>query len=430
MTKENYTYEESEKFIDEIRSIVNSSHRGWHNKLKTRQDLLDFINYKTPLLQDGFYKLSTKVYWVLNNIVEFPCCRVDGTPFIKLNVGLHSGYPKYCSVECQWKDDECCAKRDATNNSKTPEERMDQVQKFRATCQERYHANSWQSSERGRQYYSDLHRGFSDEKKRSILEKRIATTNRIYGVDNVFQNEDIKRKCCETKKTLYGDEHYQNREQARRTMRERLGCEYTFQNPEKVAQAVETKRKIYGEHLEVIVEKMEQTCMERYGEVNYGCTEECREKMRETCTKRYGVDSFSKTDEFTKSRKKRIFHDNLYFDSNWEVKVYDYLKENHIAFEYSPSISIPYKYDGREFTYHPDFLVDGILYEVKGDQFFRIDESNHEVMVNPYRNPDWSDEQYAWVCGKYEAKHQCLIANNVTILRSKDIENLNIEMFN
>ena len=50
MTKENYTQEESEKFIDEIRSIVNSSHRGWHNKLKTRQDLLDFINYKTPLL--------------------------------------------------------------------------------------------------------------------------------------------------------------------------------------------------------------------------------------------------------------------------------------------------------------------------------------------------------------------------------------------
>ena len=207
-------------------------------------------------------------------------------------------------------------------------------------------------------------------------------------------------------------------------MLERLGCEYTFQNPEKVAQAVETKRKIYGEHLEGIVEKMEQTCMERYGEVNYGCTEECREKMRHTCVKRYGVDSFSKTDEFTKSRKKRIFHDNLYFDSNWEVKVYDYLKENHIAFEYSPSISIPYEYDGREFTYHPDFLIDGILYEVKGDQFFRIDESNHEVMINPYRNSEWSDEQYAWVCGKYEAKHQCMLKNNVIILRESQIENL------
>ena len=207
-------------------------------------------------------------------------------------------------------------------------------------------------------------------------------------------------------------------------MLERLGCEYTFQNPEKVAQAVETKRKIYGEHLEGIVEKMEQTCMERYGEVNYGCTEECREKMRHTCMNRYGVDSFSKTDEFTKSRKKRIFHDGLYFDSNWEVNVYDFLKENHIPFEYSPSISIPYGYDGREFTYHPDFLADGRLYEVKGDQFFRIDESGHEVMFNPYRKSEWSDERYEWECGKYEAKHQCMLKNNVIILRESQIENL------
>ena len=50
MTKENYTQEESEKLTEEIRNIVNSSYHGWHNKLKTRQDLLDFINYKTPLL--------------------------------------------------------------------------------------------------------------------------------------------------------------------------------------------------------------------------------------------------------------------------------------------------------------------------------------------------------------------------------------------
>ena len=112
------------------------------------------------------------------------------------------------------------------------------------------------------------------------------------------------------------------------------------------------------------------------------------------------------------------------------MKVYELWKDNNITVEYSPEISYDYEYDGGEFTYHPDFRINGKIYEIKGDHFFRIDESGHEVMINPYRNPDWSDEQYAWICGKFEAKYQCMIANNVTILRSKDIENLNIEMFN
>jgi hypothetical protein len=51
-------------------------------------------------------------------------------------------------------------------------------------------------------------------------------------------------------------------------------------------------------------------------------------------------------------------------------------------------------------------------------------------MINPYRNPEWTDERYGWECRKHEAKHQCMLENNVVILRGKDIENLNIEMFN
>lgn len=136
------------------------------------------------------------------------------------------------------------------------------------------------------------------------------------------------------------------------------------------------------------------------------------------------MSNFSYSPLFSAYHRKRIFHDNIWFDSTWEVKVYDFLKENHIQFEYSPSISIPYEYDGRQYTYHPDFIVNGKLYEVKGDQFFRIDESGHEVMVNPFRDPEWTDKQYEWECGKYEAKHQCMLKNNVVILRESQIEDL------
>ena len=112
-----------------------------------------------------------------------------------------------------------------------------------------------------------------------------------------------------------------------------------------------------------------------------------------------------------------------------ETKLYDFLKSNDIQFEYSPKISISYEHDGRTFYYHPDFLINGKIYEVKGEQFFKVDESGHEVMFNPYRNKKWSDERYVWECMKYEAKHQCMLANDVTILRKKDIDNMSIDSF-
>lgn len=118
------------------------------------------------------------------------------------------------------------------------------------------------------------------------------------------------------------------------------------------------------------------------------------------------------------------------FDSTWEVKVYEFCRDNNIPIEYSPTISYPYNYAGRIWTYHPDFLINGKVYEVKGDNFFKIDESTSmEIMFNPYRKPEWTDERYDWECEKYETKHQCMIAHNVTILRGKDIDNLTIEMF-
>lgn len=56
-------------------------------------------------------------------------------------------------------------------------------------------------------------------------------------------------------------------------------------------------------------------------------------------------------------------------------------------------------------------LIDGQLYEIKGNQFFEGDK-----MINPYdRGQD----------GLYEAKHQCMLNNGVIILKVEDIKRLN-----
>ena len=152
------------------------------------------------------------------------------------------------------------------------------------------------------------------------------------------------------------------------------------------------------------------------------------EKYRSEMYRKYGVWHFSQTPEFHKKAHKRYTnpkYPNMMFDSSWEFKVYDFLIENHIQFEYQPEISIPYEYDDRTWTYHPDFLINGKIYEVKGDNFFRINEkTGKEEMYSPWRDDDTSDEEYEWQCGKAEAKHQCMIANNVVILRKRDIKNI------
>jgi hypothetical protein len=55
---------------------------------------------------------------------------------------------------------------------------------------------------------------------------------------------------------------------------------------------------------------------------------------------------------------------------------------------------------------------------VKGDHFFDKDGK----MRCPYRNKVWTDEEYADKCALYEAKHQCMLANNVQILLGSDCQ--------
>jgi len=144
------------------------------------------------------------------------------------------------------------------------------------------------------------------------------------------------------------------------------------------------------------------------------------DQRQNTMDKLYGVKFYSQTSEFHKRCHKCYTnpkYPDMTFDRSWEFKVYDFLTEHNIPFEYQPSISIPYECEETHHTYHPDFLVNGRLYEVKGDNFFRInEETGKEEMYLTWKG-DLSDEEYEWRCKVMEAKHQCMIAHNVIILR-------------
>lgn len=87
--------------------------------------------------------------------------------------------------------------------------------------------------------------------------------------------------------------------------------------------------------------------------------------------------------------KKHKFSSTKYpgvtFASTWEVKVYEFCKDNGLEVECQPDCRFTYIVDGKVHIYQPDFLINGKLYEVKGDHFFKINDKGEEIMFHPYR---------------------------------------------
>lgn len=157
--------------------------------------------------------------------------------------------------------------------------------------------------------------------------------------------------------------------------------------------------------------KAKKTKYDKYGDENYNN----REKSEQTCLDRYGGISNMHSIEIQRKQRQRYVYDSISFDSAPEIAFYIYLKDNNIPFKYQPNISFEYSFDGKLHKYFPDFKVGDIFFEIKGDHFFKDGK-----MICPYRDKSWSDVKYEIECAKYEAKHQCMLVNNVVILTSKD----------
>ena len=351
------------------------SEKQFKSKFKEHYDKL--IKWKFP--ED--FKWVQKLYHYLYDDFELKLgiCPVCGKrcKFLKFNKG---GYSETCSYVCGQLNPKTREKIENTSMMKYGVKNgggsKQALEKSKQTSMEKYNV----------EFYSQT---------RECQEKIEQTNLEKYGCKNVFQNEEIKDKIKETNLEKYGCEYPMQskeiQEKSKQTNLENLGVEYTLQSKE-------------------IQEKSKQTNLEKYGCEYSSQSGEIKEKTKQTNLKKYGKEFYTQTHECHKKRRKRISYDNLTFDSSWEVKVYQYCKENNISCIYQPDIQFVYEYQGKEHVYQPDFLINDKLYEVKGDQFFEGDK-----MINPF---DRSQD------GLFEMKHQCMIANNVVILKKDDINQI------
>ena len=356
------------------------SEKQFKSKFKEHYDKL--IKWKFP--ED--FKWVQKLYHYLYDDFELKLgiCPVCGKrcKFLKFNKG---GYSETCSYVCGQLNPKTREKIENTSMMKYGVKNgggsKQALEKSKQTSMEKYNV----------EFYSQT---------RECQEKIEQTNLEKYGCKNVFQNEEIKDKIKETNLEKYGCEYPMQskeiQEKYKETNLKNLGVEYPSQSGE-------------------IQEKIKQTNLEKYGCEYSSQSGEIQEKTKQTNLKKYGKEFYTQTHECHKKRRKRISYDNLTFDSSWEVKVYQYCQENDIPCEYQPDIQFIYFYNGKEHIYQPDFLINGKLYEVKGDHFF-----DGNKMINPFdRTQD----------GLFEMKHQCMIKNNVVILKGENIENLKEVIF-
>lgn len=331
---------------------------------------------------------------------------------------LTRGYSKYCCRKCLNKGEDVVAKTRQTMLKKYGVTNPGQMQsvkekvkntliekygvinpgqipavreKVKNTCLEKYGvANAFQAED------------VKDKIKQTCLEK--------YGVDNPSKSEEVKDKIKHVFKEKYGVENPLQCEEIKNKIKEtnleRYGCVSPMQNKNIQEKTKQTCLEKYGgypmESAEVRL-KSQQTCLEKYGKRFIAQTDEMKEKTKKTNLEKYGCENPMQNREVRlKNQKKNIVYDGRHFDSKWELAYYLHLKRNKIEFEYQPNISFKYEYNGKSHYYMPDFKVGNELIEIKGPQFFLEGK-----MINPFdRNMD----------GLYEAKHQCMLRNNVKIM--------------
>jgi len=187
----------------------------------------------------------------------------------------------------------------------------------------------------------------------------------------------IKQKIKQTKLDRYGSETYNNINKMQETCIERYGCKNPFQNND-------------------VKKKISDVCKERYGTSRYTQSRDYKEKTKSMCIEKYGVDSFSKTstfkdlfcdDEFESARQDKIkqtcidrYNESSYSQTDeFKIKSYNTKKKNHslntskiedqlVKYFEENSVNYIHQYRSRLYPFNCDFYFpDYDLYvEIQG----------------------------------------------------------------
>jgi hypothetical protein len=141
---------------------------------------------------------------------------------------------------------------------------------------------------------------------------KIKQTNiKKYGVENVFQFNEIKEKIKQTNLEKFGVENPNQcdeiKNKIKQTNLKKYGKESFFQTQEYKDKFKQTSLERYGvenpNQCDEIKNKVKQTNLKKYGKESFFQTQEFDNKSKETNLKRYGTDIYINSDDFKEKRK-------------------------------------------------------------------------------------------------------------------------------
>lgn len=284
----------------------------------------DFKNLSNHVI--NIHKISQKDYFdkYLKTDENSHCklCGAELTEFVKISYG----YGKYCK-NCSHKDK---VKLQWSAKSKTVKNEI--YEKRIATCKDVY----------GDEYKEIFSAKLSETCKNRTPEKQALVSQHHHDERMQRDNEKMIAACKATKLRNYGDETYNNVEQARKTYFERTGYVNPYYNPEVIAHRFDDYEKRTGfknpSHNPAVISKM----------------------------------------------RARYYYDGQRFDSSWELAYYIWLKDHNIPFEFHID-PIDYSYQGKMHRYFPDFKVNGMLVEIKGPQLLKLMQESNSLDNAKYR---------------------------------------------
>jgi hypothetical protein len=194
--------------------IISNYKNNYQNIIKTQYpELYKWIFENTSLLNEPIYKFKTRIYWIINNLTDFPLCKSCGKKLINKNViSIYEGYNESCSVKCAASSNKrkekikqtCLKKYGVTNYTQTKE----YIDKSKQTCLKKYGTEfSFQSENNKLKSRKTCLEKYGTEisiKNDEVKNKALKTIKEKYGVDNVFKSEEIKEKIKQTNLKKYG----------------------------------------------------------------------------------------------------------------------------------------------------------------------------------------------------------------------------------
>lgn len=222
------------------------------------------------------------------------------------------------------------------------------------------------------------------------------------GYESPAHNPEIIEKKKQTCLEKYGTEYSFNAESVKDKIKESIIKKYGCENP---SQAEEVK------------EKKKATFQERYGVDYYSQTSEWNDKTKQTNLDNYGKEWAPQSSKFMRNvRHKFVNEEGISFASKPEMKVYEFCKKMGYDIVYQPK-SIKYiDLEGKQHYYQPDFMINGKLFEVKGDYMWK---DGH--LYNPYRRT--SDKNFTVEHKNMitACKDRCMKEHGVTVILQSQI---------